>query len=66
MEIFVIFFVFIIIAISLFGLYKLITVMYSGKNYTYKMGYDEDGVEVETVVDWSDTKSSKNVKEYFK
>jgi hypothetical protein len=42
------------ILIFIYGLYKTIKLMYDGRHYTYVSSYDEEGMETEVVVDWSD------------
>jgi hypothetical protein len=44
----------IIFATTFYGLYRFVRMMYSDNHYTYVTSYDEEGREIETVVDWTD------------
>jgi hypothetical protein len=54
MEYFLIGSIGLIFAIATYGCYKLWNIITDGRDYSYETSYDEEGMEVETVVDWSD------------
>ncbi len=54
MEYFLILSILVTVSIFIYGLYKTIKLMYDGRHYTYVDSYDEEGMETEVVVDWSD------------
>lgn len=46
----------------LIGIYKMIVHIKNSNHYSYQTAYDEEGMEIETVVDWSDTTTFKKGK----
>lgn len=60
MEIFVVFYVGLVIGVLLYGVFWFAKII-QGNHYTYVESYDEEGRETETVVDWSD-QQTYNVK----
>jgi hypothetical protein len=63
MEYFVIAVVGFIVLVSLYVVYKFFKMLYNSNHYTYVTTYDEEGMEIETVVDWSDQTNYKMKKD---